>query len=91
MVRDDVCGPVGERVPYGVRLGPNAGAPQRVGLVVGGLPLLLGLQAELPHGLVNRHVVGQQVVADVELQSVAHAAGVQELSRLGMGSMRRIP
>jgi hypothetical protein len=31
------------------------------------------------------------VVADVELQSVAHAAGVQELSRLGMGSMRRIP
>lgn len=62
--------------------GPDAGSAQRVGLVVRRLALLLRLQAVLPHRLVHRHVVGQQVVADVELQPVPHAARVQELRRL---------
>lgn len=62
--------------------GPDAGSTQRIGLVVCRLALLLRLQAVLPHCLVNRHVVGQQVVADVELQPVPHAARVQELRRL---------
>lgn len=69
-------------LPDGVRFGPDAGAAQRVGLVVGGLALLLGLQAVLPHGLVHSHVVGQQRVAHVELQPVPNAARVEELSRL---------
>lgn len=69
-------------LPYCVRFGPDAGSAQRVGLVVRRLALLLRLQAVLPHSLVYRHVVGQQVVADVELQPVPHAARVQELRRL---------
>lgn len=65
-----------------MRFGPDAGSAQRVGLVVRRLALLLRLQAVLPHRLVHRHVVGQQVVTDVELQPVPHAARVQELRRL---------
>lgn len=81
-------------LPYCVRFSPDAGSAQRVGLVVCRLALLLRLQAVLPHRLVHRHVVGQQVVADVELQPVPHAARVQELRRLvvaeGRGGNHRL-
>lgn len=70
-------------VPYCVCFGPDASSPQWVCLVVCRLPLFFCLKTVLPHSLVHRHVVGQQVVTDVELQSVADAARVQELCCLG--------
>lgn len=47
--------------------GPDASTTERVGLIVSALPLLLWLQAELTHRLVHGHVVGQQVISNVEL------------------------
>lgn len=76
-------------VPDGVCFGPDAGTAQRVGLVVRRLPLFLGLQAVLPHGLVDGHVIGQQRLAHVELQPVANTARVQELGRLSGGQMEK--
>lgn len=72
-------------LPYRVCFGPDAGTAERVGLVVSALALLLWLQAELTYRLVHGHVVGQQVISDVELQPVTHAARIQELSRLSEG------
>lgn len=46
---------------------PNASSPQRVALVVCGLPLVLGLDTELPDCLIHGHVIRQQMLADVEL------------------------
>lgn len=54
-------------IPYRVCFGPDAGTTERVGLIVSALPLLLWLQAELTHCLVHCHVVGQQVISNVEL------------------------
>lgn len=72
-------------IPYCVCFGPDPGATKRVGLIVSALALLLWLQAELTHRLVHSHVVRQQVISNVELQPVAHAARVQELSCLCEG------
>lgn len=77
-------------IPYRVCFGPDAGTTERVGLVVSALPLLLWLQAELTHRLVHSHVVGQQVISNVELQPVAHAARIQELSRLCKGQRSEV-
>lgn len=63
--------------------GPDASSPKWVCLIVCRLPFFFCLKTVLPNSLIHCHVVWQQVVTNIELQSVTHAAGVQELSRLG--------
>lgn len=71
-----------ELLPYCVCFSPDASSPERVRLVVSRLSLFFGLQAILPDGLINRHVVREQVVPNVELQSVTNISRIQELRRL---------
>lgn len=62
--------------PYCVRFGPDASSPEWVSLIISGLPFFLSLKAVLPHSLVYSHIVWQQMVTNVKLKSMPHAARI---------------
>lgn len=59
-------------LPNGVRFCPNPSSSQWVAFIICRFPLFLSLQTVLPDCLIHSHIVWQQVISNVKLQSMSH-------------------